>query len=668
MKKITLIIFLFLKILNSNAQLQCGTDELEQLLLRTNPQYASERRAVENFIQQRTNTNARIANTGCQPILSIYTIPVVFHVMHLGEAVGTGTNISEAAISDAMSGINQRWTQMGIQFVLAKRAPDGSATNGITRTDCSSITGYAMNGVEGNLNYPTGVKDTIIKRMSMWDWKSYMNIWIVVKASVNGSLAAYANLPSNYKYQGIVFPYGSTASSSSIAAHEVGHYMGLYHTFQGATTVLCAPNTSPLTQGDNVADTPPHLQADCNYISCDRYTDSLNSLLNIMSYCSVNNRFTQGQKERVIDNLFNKYRWNLVISDGLIPATTLLEAKIDSIANDITENICINFTPKLRIKNLGTNLLSTCKIQTYIDDVLQNTTTITNINLQKDSSKIVSLLPVSSVYNTHSFRFVLSQINGSDTDFFALNNSVCGDINLIRNNYNVFVSTNNGSATGIGSYSCDSMATLKATPNTCYQFTNWTENGNIVSTNSTYSFVVTYDRDLVANFTKKRYAISLSVNDINKGTIVGNGNYGCDTSVTVRSHIKTGARWLNWTENSTIVSTDSIYTFTATSNRNLVANFEQVITAIKQTSINQISKIYPNPANDILQIEIRSKQNTSLSLNIIDMKGSLLETKTLTNSKGTFNTTFDVSKLSKGNYILNLYDEEGVASYKFVVK
>lgn len=50
------------------------------------------------------------------------------------------------------------------------------------------------------------------------------------------------------------------------------------------------------------------------------------------------------------------------------------------------------------------------------------------------------------------------------------------------------------------------------------------------------------------------------------------------------------------------------------------------------------------------------------------MKGSLLETKAITNTKGIFNTSFDVSKLAKGNYLLNLYDEEGMASYKFVVQ
>ena len=147
MKKILLVAFALINILKLNAQ-ECCTDELEQLLLTTNPQYASERTALENFIQQRSNTNARIANTGCQPILSTYIVPIVVHVMHLGEAVGTATNISDAQIADAMSGLNSRWAFMNIQFVLAKRDPNGNATNGITRTDCSAVPNYASIGID----------------------------------------------------------------------------------------------------------------------------------------------------------------------------------------------------------------------------------------------------------------------------------------------------------------------------------------------------------------------------------------------------------------------------------------------------------------------------------------------------------------------------------------
>ena len=58
-----------------------------------------------------------------------------------------------------------------------------------------------------------------------------------------------------------------------------------------------------------------------------------------------------------------------------------------------------------------------------------------------------------------------------------------------------------GEVNGVGSYQEGVECTLTATPNEGYTFTNWTENGEVVSTNATYTFFVNADRTLVANFT-----------------------------------------------------------------------------------------------------------------------------------------------------------------------
>ena len=51
-----------------------------------------------------------------------------------------------------------------------------------------------------------------------------------------------------------------------------------------------------------------------------------------------------------------------------------------------------------------------------------------------------------------------------------------------------------------GTFNYGESCTLVATPNADYHFVNWTENGNMVSTDASYSFTVTEDADLVANF------------------------------------------------------------------------------------------------------------------------------------------------------------------------
>ena len=69
--------------------------------------------------------------------------------------------------------------------------------------------------------------------------------------------------------------------------------------------------------------------------------------------------------------------------------------------------------------------------------------------------------------------------------------------------YNITASANpvqGGVVAGDGTYYQGQTCTLFATPNANYIFLNWTENGEVVSTNAEYSFTVAGDRDLVANF------------------------------------------------------------------------------------------------------------------------------------------------------------------------
>ena len=79
-----------------------------------------------------------------------------------------------------------------------------------------------------------------------------------------------------------------------------------------------------------------------------------------------------------------------------------------------------------------------------------------------------------------------------------------GDITVTANQvYTVTVGSNNndyGTVTGGGQYDYDASCTLTATPADGYMFTNWTQNGNVVSTDAEYTFTVSGDVNLVANF------------------------------------------------------------------------------------------------------------------------------------------------------------------------
>ena len=60
--------------------------------------------------------------------------------------------------------------------------------------------------------------------------------------------------------------------------------------------------------------------------------------------------------------------------------------------------------------------------------------------------------------------------------------------------------TDGGMVTGEGSYEQGQICTVTATANLGYTFTNWTENGSVVSTDDTYTFTVSANRTMVANF------------------------------------------------------------------------------------------------------------------------------------------------------------------------
>ena len=150
-------------------------------------------------------------------------------------------------------------------------------------------------------------------------------------------------------------------------------------------------------------------------------------------------------------------------------------------------------------------------------------------------------------------------IDGGEVDYFSIAASVSP--------------ANSGAISGAGSYGSGETAILTAIPSEGYTFVNWTEDGTEVSIDAEYTFTVTADRTLVANFSPYSYTISTSVEPENSGTITGEGSYDHGSSVSLTATANIGYTFVNWTEGGTEVSTDAEYTFTATDDRTMVANF-----------------------------------------------------------------------------------------------
>lgn len=191
------------------------------------------------------------------------------------------------------------------------------------------------------------------------------------------------------------------------------------------------------------------------------------------------------------------------------------------------------------------------------------------------------------------YSFVNWTENGTPVSYSSIYTfNITSNRNLVAN-FDIFqvyyISTltnpvNGGTTSGGGAFSQGSQATVVATPNSGWMFSNWTENGNVVSTSATYTFDVNSDRILTANFEVQTYTISTTAIPNNGGITTGDGVFTTGSPVTVVADANMGFEFLNWEENSTVVSTDSSYSFTANANRYLVASFGQTCTIITEVN------------------------------------------------------------------------------------
>lgn len=317
-----IISLLFFQMESMGQSTQCVTDYIHKNRMQTDSTYRKQILKLESNVEANTQNHANINLKS-----TLYTIPVVVHVMHIGEPIGTGSNISEIQIQQAIAGLNDRFRNVNglgvdveLEFCLASIDPNGNSTNGINRVDGSGVANYSANGITPTGNPCSGATETAIKDLSRWPVSDYYNIWVVSEIC-NGSFVGYASYPVGGLYDGLVIVSTSMTSNSGTLPHEVGHGFFLYHTFNGdGGNVSCPVDTNCLIDGDRVCDTPPHKQSDCGTTNpCTLAGVWDNSRYNYMAYCPLVNRFTQGQKDRIRATAIVAPRASLLTSVGCGP-------------------------------------------------------------------------------------------------------------------------------------------------------------------------------------------------------------------------------------------------------------------------------------------------------------------------------------------------------------
>ena len=135
-----------------------------------------------------------------------------------------------------------------------------------------------------------------------------------------------------------------------------------------------------------------------------------------------------------------------------------------------------------------------------------------------------------------------------------------------------------GTVTGGGTYDEGTDVTLTATANDGYRFVDWTEDGNEVSTEATYTFTVSSDRSLVANF-ERVHAITVAADPEEGGTVTGGstGFYADGTRLVFAETPNEGYRFVNWTIDGIDGGSETTYPLTVRGDLSaVVAHFERV--------------------------------------------------------------------------------------------
>ena len=171
-----------------------------------------------------------------------------------------------------------------------------------------------------------------------------------------------------------------------------------------------------------------------------------------------------------------------------------------------------------------------------------------------------------------------TSMNENPSNFFLVNTNV---VNVLTTS----IPVNGGSTFGGGVYNIGDTISISETPDSSYNFVNWTENGNIVTNSSLFILVADSNKHYVANYVLKNLTVTTSSYPLNVGLTSGGGTYTYGDTVTVTaSSSDTSFVFFSWTKNGVFVSDSSVYTYVITSNDELVANFDSVMYVVQPMS------------------------------------------------------------------------------------
>jgi hypothetical protein len=300
-----------------------------------------------------------------QRLLSSYTIPVIFHVVHNGEAVGTGTNISADKIQQQLDQLNRDFANASgsvysvaasanIQFRLAVIDPQGRKLTepGIERINRQEKSWTAP---PYNISNYNSYADVTIMPASIWNPYAYFNVWVIDIAapilgkatfpslsslndlgSGSGETDTHAGVLLDYATIGSVAqpgPYGTVAGLGRTLTHETGHFFGLRHIWGDATCGDDYCNDTPVQDQQTEECPTGELANNCT-------TPAFKMYENYMDYTfdACVNTFTADQVTRMQTVMLNSPRRKELAHAGTYMAPAENSIRFANVSFSFSEN------------------------------------------------------------------------------------------------------------------------------------------------------------------------------------------------------------------------------------------------------------------------------------------------------------------------------------------
>jgi hypothetical protein len=764
--KISIVLQLFVSItfafkLNSQTIIRCETNEFETFSILENPSLQMFKDAHEMAIQNYMQSGDAISRSTTQNII---TIPVVFHLI--------GNTIIASALTKVQDQIDILNNDYGkspgtngdgngvdtkIRFCLATTDPAGAPSNGIV-----TIPGVFPSTWNKSAPSTDPNSDLTLKSLSHWPAGDYLNIYVVegITNSSGSTVLGYSTFPwyltASENVDGVVIAnnfFGNSGTSGydlgRTTTHEVGHWLGLYHTFQlGANgTETPCKNDAPNSNGDLVFDTPPVYNIannGPNYTcttanSCHTESPDVNDLIeNYLDYTpdACMNMFTQGQANRMIATL-NTTRYYALF-------TSCIPSCANGVQDPGEEGIdCGGGTcPPCVVDPTGGLIGSSADFlgcgnsnqsNGWDQIVFTNCHTVQFTINGKSTNDIINTCPSDIILSPYNY--ATQQGLGTRWLFdITQSDKLCSHTSNMwqaaSKNYDGLFNNHCDcywAKLFIAIQECDQNLNLIGSEYSEYKYFFDGNQGNFSEINSIYSFNINdylpagfqfqggkyykikiasfmhgsslwpwvehsgwvriYEDDLLIQnqtITRNQFANNITIENstvpitanikvdaktqikISPNSFLKNGRYYIESfDCTSLSQFRTADTTTNTPQNPIASSNNS-------GSGNRIQNNNSLKIESEKTSNNTI-KVYPNPANEIVNIEftINTQSDKNVSINLYDLKNNLVR-KLIDNKKfpyGTYNHNLNCSDVQDGVYFIKcLIDNESIIKKIVIIK